>query len=476
LPEPHEAEPPNVAVTQEEANTLVDRLLDAESRGSCADYGALLATTFKGEKHTSGGVQVLDRSAWLAFREPICSHPAEVTSSYIKIVSSRVGEVKISVRRTEEFNDHFDRTIFVGREEGALKVVGDSALGVPFPYRLQATDLPIDAFRFVIHARAAGDGYVSYLAVGDLQTDLLNPSRTLVRTTAGEAFATVHVADDEAPPELKSWLGRRVEVFDAKQPRCRATVRRLVALAPVYKNEVYPSTDKSTRSPREWAAWEVHADRGTLAFELAPDRNNDCRSGFWARAEGVPRPTLFRGRLEALPASLEAAFRASGTWRREKNRLFRRENLRRERQPNERGGASSAGGVSSVSGAVIARWVQVKVETRRFAGTPGGDLFWVVAEARYPYGRCKGGRCAEETGELDAFNMLGIAVWEVENSTYELFQAEDDTYRRRRTPEFFGRRGILFVADLDGDGLVEFVTNNGIYRTIDGKLTFDEAL
>ena len=111
-------------------------------------------------------------------------------------------------------------------------------------------------------------------------------------------------------------------------------------------------------------------------------------------------------------------------------------------------------------------WDHVRASTNRFAGTPGGDVYTIEVRSAYPPGRCKAGRCAEIIGKPSTFawHQRVQSVWQSGEGEFKQFRDRSRDH------------GFLFAADLDGDGVVEFVSETLLSRLRDGELVRDSEV
>ena len=466
---PPQAPPPR-PVTLEEATQLINGLAEAERRGNCQAVEPHFSSRFVAARGDLNAQERIDKVGWLGWIKPLCSTPSNLEIRHITLEDGHNqfaadgpwgSEYSFSEDRSDVFENIIERTLLLGWEGDQVRILGEKRIDALNQLPVEQAAETLGDFRFVVHGEGRGGKAPIYLLAGRLRDGMPHKNRELRRLRSGREVGTAPLVPAQVSESLSRWLGRSFLLFDAARERCRATVRGFGTIAPANRAERRESDSNRVRQ-----AWAVPDDETWLIFELDVDGGANCRAAFWARAEDAGRPLLFPGRPTPMPPELEALFRRSRSWL-EASRLHTLQTLTShwEAIPGTRGGH-----MVPDAGQQIERgwdmWDHVRATTTRFAGTPGGDVYTIEVRSAYPPGRCKAGRCAEISGTPSTF-----AWWQRVQSVWQSREGEFKPFRHQSDYP-----SILFAADLDGDGVVEFVSETLLSRLRDGDLVRDREV
>ena len=461
--------PPPRPVTLEEATQLINGLAEAERRGNCEAVEPHFSSRFVAVRGALNAQERFDKVEWLGWIKPLCSTPSNLEIHHITLEDGHNqfaadgpwgSEYSFSEDRSDVFENIIERTLLLGWEGDHVRILGEKRIDALNQLPVEQAAGTLNDFRFVVHGEGRGGKAPIYLLAGRLRDGRPDKNRELRRLRSGREVGTAPLEPTQVYESLSRWLGRSFLLFDAARERCRATVRGFGTIAPANLAERRESDSNRVRQ-----AWAVPDDETWLTFELDVDGGANCRAAFWARAEDAGRPLLFPGRPTPMPSELEAPFRRSNLWREASNR-----HLRRTLTSHWKADGTRSGHMVLDAGQQIERgwdmWDHVRASTIRFAGTPGGDFYTIEVRSAYPPGRCKAGRCAEIIGKPSTFAWYkGVqSVWQSRESEFKQFRDRSRDH------------GVLFAADLDGDGVVEFVSETLLSRLRDGELVLDSEV
>ena len=454
------------AVTLEEATQLINGLAEAERRGNCQAVETHFSSRFVGVRGALNAQERFVTVAWLGWLKPLCSIPSNLEIHHITLEDDRAqfvadgpwgSKYRFSEDRSDVYENIIERTLLLGWEGDQLRILGEERIDALNQLPVEQASVTLKDFRFVVHGERRGGKSPIYLLAGRRRDGMPWENRERRRLLSGREVGTAPLVPTQSAESLRRWLGRRFLLFDAARERCRATVRRVGTIAPVDLSK--PMVGDSDRSK----AWVVLDNETWLTFELDVDGGANCRAAFWARSEDAARPLLIPGRPTPMPPELEALFRRSRSWQEASHNFMLQALktheeavpwLRMQRRVPDAGQQIEPG---------WDMWDQVRATTTRFAGTPGGDVYSIGTRSAYPPDRCKAGRCANILGKPSTFAFRG-GVERVESA----WQSRDGEFKKlrqeRRNPK------LLLAADLDGDGVVEFVSDTRLFHLRDGQL------
>jgi hypothetical protein len=459
--------PPPRAVTLEEATQLINGLAEAERRGNCQAVETHFSSRFVGVRGALNAQERLVKVAWLGWLKPLCSIPSKLEIHHIALEDAHArfvadgpwgSKYRFAEDRSDVYENIIERTLLLGWEGDQLRILGEERIDALNQLPVEQASVTLQDFRFVVHGESRGGKAPIYLLAGRLRDGMPYKNRERRRLRSGREVGTAPLVPTQSAESLSRWLGRRFLLFDAARERCRATVRRVGTIAPVDLSK--PMVDHPDLSRK---AWDVLDNEAWLTFELAVDGGANCRAAFWARSEDAVRPLLIHGRPTPMPPELEALFRRSRLWH-EASHNFMLQALKthEEAVPGSRMQRTVPDAGQQIEPGWD-MWDQVRATTTRFAGTPGGDVYSIGVRSAYPPDRCKAGRCAEILGKPSTFAFRG-GVERVESA----WQSRDGEFKalrqERRIPK------LLLAADLDGDGVVEFVSDTRLFHLRDGQL------
>ncbi|MCC7537043.1 MAG: DUF4440 domain-containing protein, partial [Deltaproteobacteria bacterium] len=422
------------AIPERDVRTLVDAWKSTQNARDHAAYARLYAARFEGVRRAGPRVRRFDRAGWLADRRNMFSLPMAVETADVRVSSS--GQSAI-VRFTQsfsagQFRDRGPKELVVVREGGELRIAREEMLAsdvlassAPAPQSGARGD-----FFMVIDEGDTPQPYVVLSAEPDEAwgggpISLLTRRRPLPQTIVTRRAASA------APAEVSAWRGRAVHLYAADGQSCTAHLADLFLLSRV---DVHFGTEQ------RWAGDEDgdgqndrppanNAEIAGSAFGpgmllVASLRERGC-SGLWARAADRPAPAIFAQTTTPsdLAARALAAFRATPAWR----------TLQTE---------YAADGNATPNG----RWDEHQRpshDVRVWEHAASSRRFVSVTAATST------GGCADFSGQL-------WALFEAPSTGSDLVLRSDGA-----SPSFLSPAAL---ADVDGDGTPEVVTDSGIAR------------
>lgn len=421
-------EAPVAELAASDAQALLDTWLRAQNGGDFAAYERLYAPRFTGVRRSGPRVRQFDRAGWMTDRRAMFGSAMRVAASDVVITS---GPGTATVRFTQAFTqgsyrDSGPKEVVLVRAGDSLAIAREemlaSTLGVvaPPPGELMHV-VSYGGSRWLLLARAPDDGSWSRG-----RPALVDRSTQVVVTRTGVSVGAV-------PAALRALSGQAVRAYAAGGAACEARAGELAVLGRV---DVHFGTEQrwsgqdvdGTRVPRASdaaVAREAWAEsEGGMVLAARLDDAAGCTDPVWARlASSSAAPAFAPSAADAaLTARALASFRALPAWRR--------------LQTDYRAGDGSTGGNWDSHG-------QRNAPTVTVWQAAGGARRFVTVRAWTAVGGC-----AEFSGEI-------TAVFEVAG-TQGLTLLSDGA-----DPGAFSPTAAV---DVDGDGVPEFVTADGLVR------------
>jgi hypothetical protein len=387
----------------------VDDWLAAQNSGNFSAYEKAYAARFTGVRRSGARVVRLSRAGWMKDRRRMFQKKMTVSVADVQIIPAGTGAV-VTFEQTWASGSYKDvgrKRLVLAPEGGALRIVREEMLESKIVGAV-AKSAPAAAGTFLF----AFDGYVVLDAqpAADWATGAIEPGD--LEGLFESAARKVDVA--KLPEELRSWNGRRVRLFDFDRQICEASItgfRFVRRVSPHFSEKQEWKEGGASKKSIAKQVWALGEGGGMLLGTL--DQRKACKDGKWARAGELPVPAIVSpepaGPLE--PAVL-AAFRKLPAWQK----------MQKEFEADGRKGSWD-------------EYDGASPEVKRL----GGRLVFVTASS--------GSGCSDWGGSL-------WALWEVSGSKLTL----------RTDPDQTGSISPMCGVDLDGDGQLEILFDDGILR------------
>jgi ketosteroid isomerase-like protein len=424
-----EVPPPADRLEEARARALLDSWLAAQNAGDFDAYRALYAERFEGVKRSGERTYRYGREQWLEDRERMFARPMQVSAEDVRISSASEAAVIAFEQHwsSATYSDVGPKQMVLVEVDGELRIGREEMLSSRITGHGEVSAPPPSAFMLVVDA-----GTPHLLLSSEVDEGLGRGPLTLA-SRSGPAAASRSVDPAQLDESMRTLIGARIEVFGARGAVCRATVG-----APVIVHRVVPHfgtvqhwDGELGREPSDDAqiaadVWELGADGAILA---APLEGEECERPLWARlvADHHPKvftPTLAEGREQVRALS---AFRGQPAHHEIQTDF-------RSYGPGHTGPWDSHGTASPM----VIRWIE-----------PGSGREIVTVTAR------AGAGCADFFGRM-----------------WSLFEVVDGDLVPRTDPSAPGFYEPRTIIDLNDDGMVEILIEDGLLRAgADGGLT-----
>jgi ketosteroid isomerase-like protein len=414
-------------IREPEVRELLQRWLKAQNDGDLPAYVALYADRFEGVRRTGERSVRLDRKGWVADRTKMFARKIAVEARDITIAGGAVAQVHFNQTWSSgTFQDTGPKAMVIVREKGALRVSREEMLKSDLERAKAPPAFSPDRFAFVIH-----DGGPRVVVREAPPADWKLGAPTLLAD--GGVFPTRNGVNlKKLPPELSSWVGRRLRLYGPGGPVCEADVTGLSIVTRVtpHSSEVArwhgdgTMSGEPSRAPLSKAeiaesaqsASESADPRATLlTAELGPP-TGDCKTAAWAQAAGSP------------PAKVAAAEPADA--------------------------ATSAAAIAELRKLPAYGVIQATNDEKGFWDTRGTT---VVSRIHAPGGKELVAVSADFSGECGGF----------QGSLWAMFELVGDPLKPRW--QLLGKPlesapALLGVLDAEGDGRTEVLFHEGLLR------------
>lgn len=430
--EPAAAEPAAAEPTPAEVQGLLDAWLRAQNTGDLAAYERLYAPRFTGVRRSGPRERRFDRAGWMADRQAMFRAAMVVAAQDVAV---RTGPGVATVRFTqdftqERFHDSGPKEMVLVRAGGALAIAREemlaSRLGGP-----GATPAAPPAGS-LLHVLSHGGARWVALAPAPDDGSWSRGRPALV--DRGEQTVVARAEPSEAVPQaLRDLRGQPVRAWQADGTSCEARLGELAVLARV---DVHFATeqrwngerDDGARGPRVGdavvarEAW-AEADEGRVLVARLDDAAGCATAPRWARLASQPPAVAFAPSTPdaALAGRVLARARALPAWRRLQTEY------RAEGNPGAHWDSHEAG-----QAPVITLWQAA-----------GGARRFVTLRASTMVGGC------------GQFSARATVVFELGGPQGLILHSDG------AEPGYFVPEA---AADLDGDGVPEFITAEGYAR------------
>lgn len=407
---------------------VLDAWVRAQNEGDFARYEALYAARFSGVKRAGPRSRSFDRAGWLADRRRMFAGAQRVA---VRDVSIDLGANTALVRFTQDYTagDFHD----VGEKRLAIVAQG-AAIRIAREEMLASVMVPTDAG-------------VPELTAGRLMPALMHGGAAWVVVDAapraematglpafvdrGNVVVTRKSIDESnVPASVRALVGRPVQLYTAQGPGCRGALQEL---AVIHRVDVHFGTEQQWSDgdgglrgdPTTVAqqAWEL-GDTGALLVGRVEPPPGGCNGARWGRVADLPALPVYTRRPAdaALTTAALTRFRAGPSYAQLQTAYLQDPEAQRTGRWDEHATARPMVGVWS---------------------SPNSPRRWVVVGASTQLGGC-----ASFSGQLWAvYELVGA-------STLRPFTRDED-------PGYFEPHA---ATDMDGDGVPEFITREGVVR------------
>jgi len=396
--------------TADPAQALLDQWVVAQNKGDFAAYERFYAQKFTGVRRSGPRVVRLDRKGWIKDRQRMFKHTMVVAASEVKIVKAGKGATVTFVQTwsapESNYRDVGKKVIVLMPEGGALRIVREEMLESKLlGAETKAADN--EKFALVVGGRVViTDEVMEPWSSGP-------PTRSMLDGPWEAIIRKVDAAKLPAP--LRAWKGRKVRLFDFSGPVCDGTisgfehVRRVV---PHFSEKQDWKENKVPESEIAKSLWDEAAGSDLLLGTV--DQGKKCKDAKWARGQSLPAPKMIAPEKadEKLAQKALREFRKLPAWKKVQADY--------QSEDGRKG-----------------NWDEYdndKPEVKRL-----GPLVYVTAQA--------GSGCGDFGGRL-------FGMWEVAG----------DKLIPRYKPDEYDFLNPMAAVDVDGDGVLEILIDEGILR------------
>lgn len=418
--------------TPAEVQGLLDAWLRAQNTGDLAAYERLYAPRFTGVRRSGPRERRFDRAGWMSDRQAMFRAAMVVAAQDVAVSAGPgIATVRFTQDFTQEsFHDSGPKEMVLVRADGALAIAREEMLASRLggPGATPAAP-PVGTLLHVL-----SHGGVRWVALASAPDDGTWSRGRPALVDRGEQTVVARAEPSEAVPQaLRALRGQPVRAWSADGTACEARLGELAVLARV---DVHFGTeqrwsgegDDGARGPRASddvvarEAW-AEADEGRLLVARLDDAAGCAAAPLWARLASQPAAVAFAPSTPdaALAGRVLARARALPAWRRLQAEYRAEGNAGAHWDSHEAGRAP-----------VLTLWQ-----------APGGARRFVTLRAATMVGGC------------GQFSARATVVFEL-GGPQGLILHSDGAEPGDFVPEA--------AADLDGDGVPEFVTAEGYAR------------
>jgi hypothetical protein len=288
--------------TTDDARKVLDGWLAAQNDGDFAAYQALYADRFEGIRRSGSQTARLDRARWMKERERMFREKPKVEAKEvaISVVPDGASISFVQSWMTPAYRDEGPKLIVLTRGKDALRISREEMLHSNV---IGSGALPPSKFAFAIDA--GGPQLVIHT-----KPDETWSTGAPALVSSGYPVTTRRSVDaSKLPADLASWVGKKVELFGKSGLACEGEVSALSVIG-----RIDPTIETQTRwggtgpyeadgkvPPKQIAleAWDLGASSGgrILAAAVKPS-SGACKGALWGRLASADKPTL----VDAVPA------------------------------------------------------------------------------------------------------------------------------------------------------------------------------
>lgn len=276
-----------------EVRGLLDQWLAAQNRGDFGTYSALYSARFGGLRRSGVRTARFDRTGWLRDRQRMFNAPMSVSIEKLQ----GFGEASEWV---VQFEQHF--------VSGSYEDVGPKQMiwrREPEGWRIRSEVMHGSAIKSQSGVHATPRERFAWVVEDGVQ--LSNHPKWEWGQGVGERVGDVYkraVRVNELPDSLRSWLGRKVRLFDDKKERCEAAITgfQLLKRAQIDNKNDHELLALSRRAAAE-SFWGLGGDDGQ---SLLGTLDQPCKGALWARDASLPLPEIWEIQKASIPLAKRA--------------------------------------------------------------------------------------------------------------------------------------------------------------------------
>ena len=436
-PETTEAAAPEVAVApvvnekvaalEAKAKELVTAWVAAQNQGNFDAYAAFYAPRFTGIKRSGPRERKFAQAGWLADRRNMFKSAMQVTADEVAVsVSSDTAVVTfVQTWASGTYQDKGQKQLVLVPSKDGLEIAREEMLQSQIEAAgSEPKALDLGVFSFVI--KVEGDLDV-VIPAEHVDLDWASGAPKLVKKQ-GPTTVIQAVDVEKLPAEFKAWLGRKVTT----EAGCTGSIDRLELVGRYVPHfgtvQTWNGTDGVDavgKALSDEAIAREALDGGSIDVELV-GHIAGCSDGLWVREEGKPAPVVYA--KDAADPKLEKALLSE----------YRK----------------------------LAGWKAIAAEAKQAeppVTTPTWDVFEGAAPSVTTWTDATSGRTfAQVVGQAGSgcgqFGGAFGALFEVKN------KGAKATFVLLTDAEGGPTAAIEAVVDLDGDGDVEFVIDEGLIQ------------
>jgi len=417
---------PAPPIPEQEVRAFVEIWLSAQNRGDFGPYSELYAQRLEAVKRSGSRTRRYDRAGWLADRQNMFRRPMQVSVADVRVVTNPSSAI-VSFEQTwsaATYRDVGPKQLVIVRQDGKLRIAREEMLqsliasdgdtGAPGPAQFMFV-IDVEGPSVVVHVDAE-EGW----ATGPLHLASRDPY-VVARTAAARLL----------PDDVKDWSGRRVQTYSARGPSCVGTIgamREVRRVFPHFGNVAYwngeDGAPRATVAQIAQDAWAMA--RTTLLVGRLEQVEGSCDGALWARPTDAQPPLLLQRSEMVLPPDRPLS---------ELRRLRAYRDLQAEYVGNGRVGSWHEGVMP-----VASRWSDSanRTTTVTIVLTAGGD-------------------CGEWGGRTWA--AFDVTRWE--RASVDIV---GERWNLRSDPSAMVDVSPTAAFDLNADGRVEYLVEDGLYR------------
>ena len=441
------ARPPSPPIAEAQVRALLDAWLAAQNGGDLEAYSLLYAERFYGTKRSGQRTRTFERKFWLRDRKRMFDKAMQVEATDVLINSTAESAILTFVQTwaSGTYKDVGPKQLVLVRSADGLRIAREEMLAsIVESGNAPAAALPREDFAFVIH-----EDKEAYAVIHLAPEEAWSKGKLKLLAGGGRASVRRPAVLDALPEALRSWPGRQIDVHGSAGPACRGHIDKLYVLTRVephfgtvqyWNGEEGGAPISKARVARE--AWGLGQSGRLLVGHIKPVPRARCHAGFWARAADRPAPLI----ASSAPADPMLVRQALNRFRKLRGYVQVQKAYRDETaSPRAPWWDAFQNGSPSVT----------------FLQGADGKSSWISVAA------LAGDGCGEFMGEFWALWQVRPAKAAGKAPTLVLLSDDRDPGR------FFQPQ---LAVDLDGDGRMEFLSTDGVFRPTGAVLRESEAI
>lgn len=418
-----------------EARALLDAWLRAQNGGDFDAYAKLYAERFTGVKRVDARARRFDRAGWLADRKSMFERSFSVRAEDVH-VSATSAAAAIDFEQawsSASFKDVGRKVLVLAREGDTWRIASEEMKSSSTGAARGQGEVPKEReFSFVVEAPEP-----LLLLAAPVDTNAVHgPLRYLDDTRARRDVLTKAL-----PENLRGLVGERFALYGPEGEVCRGEVTGfdvLVHAQPHFgMQQGWQGAEGKVATPEERAVelWRLTERNGRfLVAKLQTE--GPCSGARWARAENLPKPTVWR-RRDPGPEESNALLQAA-----------RASRVHKELQAQFQAAFSKT-----------THWDATGVAPRMAVFEDGtGQVFASLSVAS-----------GEDDSCASPFDAEAWFLFQKRGTAWSLVSAPPDGHVDSAWPRFLNPLHTELAFDLDGDGRPEFLGGNDLFRESGGN-------